>query len=117
MTDKLKDLIKERDKVFVRDLRLNHDKRFDDKGFTDFLWKKYMLYMNKLVVQEKMQDLMVQMQNNTFVPEQDEKMIALNIKDSPQRRWAMLNKEFRDIERKERGGFILKMGSKEIKVK
>jgi len=125
MVDKLKDLIKERDKVFVRDLRLNHDERFDDKGFTDFMWNKYQLHLKKLDVQKRMQELADKITTKTFVNGPDIKIVGIvnghekvsYIKDTAQRRWAIINKEFRDIEREERGGFILKMGAKEVKVK
>lgn len=122
MVDKIKDLINEKDKTFVRDMRLNHDERFNDKGFIDFMWDKYQLHIAKLDVQERMQDLVTQMDNKTFKPEPDKKIVAVinghekisYIKDSIQRRWAILNKQLRDIERKERGGFIIKMGDKNI---
>ena len=122
MGNKIKDLINERDKTFVRDMRLNHDERFNHKGFVDFLWEKYQLHNRKLVIQSRMQDLVNQISNKTFKPEPDKKMVAIinghekisYIKDNIQRRWAMLNKELRDIERKEKGGFILKMGDKNI---
>ena len=121
----MKDLINERDKTFVRDMRLNHDKRFDDKGFIDFMWNKYQLSIKKIEAQKKMQELVTQMENKTFVPEPDKKMVAIinghekisYVKDTIQRRWAMLNKILRDIEREEKGGFILKMGNKNVDMK
>ena len=89
--------------------------RLEDDGFINWLWDKYQLHKKKIKVQKKIQDLALAIENKTFNPGPDVKLIGTNrktgehpvhiIKDSPSRQWALLMKELRDIERKERGGF------------
>lgn len=114
MSNKMKDLINDSEKVTVKDKRLN------DVMFIDFLWDKYQLDFKKIIIHEQLQDLADQIVDNTFVPGPDIKLVGIingkekvsYIKDGIQRRWAMLNKELRDIERKEKHGFVLNIKKK-----
>ena len=100
------------------------DIRLGDEEFINFMWDKYMLSKDKLQVQMRMQQLANQMVNKTFVPGPDKNMVGIinghekvsYVKDTIQSRWAKLTKRLRDIEREERGGFIIKMGKDNIKV-
>lgn len=94
--------------------------KLDDDGFVDWLWGNYQLHLNKLKLQKEMQDLATSIHNKTFKPGPDKELIGTNrrtgekvthiIKDSPSRQWAMIMKQIRDIERRERGGFHIQFG-------
>jgi len=88
------------------------------------LWSKFQLHLKKVKVQNKLQNLATSIKNNTFEPGPDTKLIGTNritgehpvhiIKDSPSRQWAIIMKELRDIERKERGGFHIEYGKAKL---
>ncbi len=107
-------ILKERDRVFIRGIRLTIGDKLNDTGFIDFMYNKYLLHKKKLVLQQDMQSLVDSMTNNTFVPKEDIKLPYTTpsgkkgfsiIKDSPQRQWSLKSKAIKDIEREERGGF------------
>ena len=91
------------------------DKRCEDEEFIDFLWNKFDLSKRKEKVQQAMQDLIVSVNNKTFKPEPDKELVGIIngnkkvsiVKDSPQRQWTILTKQMKDIEREEKGGFMI----------
>ena len=100
--------------------------RLEDDEFIDWLWDKFQLHKKKIKVQNKITDLMLSVENGTFKPSKDKviygfkgtpKEVKHIVKDSPQRQFALLGKELRDIEDKERGGFKIKFGGKGCKIK
>ncbi len=114
MSNEINKIMNERDRVFIRGIRLTIGDKLNDTAFIDFMWNKYQLHLEKLELQKNMQSLVDSMSNNTFVPEEDIKMPYTTpsgkkgfsiIKDSPQRQWNLISKEIKDIEREERGGF------------
>ena len=114
MSDKIKKIMNERDRVFLRGIRLTIGDKLKDTTFIDFMWNKYQLHLKKLDLQKNMQSLINSMNNDTFVSEGDIKMPYTTpsgkkgfsiIKDSPQRQWNLISKSIKDIEREERGGF------------
>ncbi len=96
--------------------------KLENEGFIEWLWSKYLLHLEKLKVQESLQELALSIENKTFKPGPDTELIGTNrrtgekvkhiIKDSASRQWALRMKKLRDIERKERGGFNIRLNGK-----
>ena len=94
----------------------------ENDEFVEWLYSKFKMYKEKKELQMKIQALLSSVEDGTFKPEPDKKMVAVinghekisYIKDSPNRQFTLLISKLRNIEEQERGGFKMSFKNKQV---